>query len=763
MGALAPRVFAIAPDGELKPVGSAGLCIASGKRPNVILVLCDDLGWGDIGFWQNKRNAANKILTPALDKMAADGVVCTDSYTTSPVCAPARASMLTGKHQGHCNLRDNMFDRPIATDLTIASVMKAAGYSTWHIGKWGIGGGYESNGGKRTAMACDAGFDYSYGYPGHSHGHSFYHWEPRGADWRTDKAQSPVIENVSGEVKGNAALFARYKSLSTGAVDFERDAEGAYYRRLVADSEVKYCYDTDLFTAKIKQLVKTHLEDASESKKPFFCMACFTTVHGTGNSTPYSKEAEMDLARGFTLHVPPSKDRPAGADGNGKPYAAELAYPELDEADEWGGGQRWVKDSRGHLPFKGTGETANKGYNVNYLDFKKYPAFQPRYATAVSRLDAAIGDIRNFLKVKGIDKDTLVVFTSDNGPAYEHLGRWTPDTMDSNGPFQGMKRWIYEGGVREPTLAVWPGVIPSGGAAVRECNTPFQFPAWMATLADAAGVPQPAHCDGVSVLPALTLTGEQLPVRVYAEYVDGGSGRGFGFEQMVRDGDYVLLRNSARNGGAPELYNVKADPAQARNLALEARYAKRVELMSDLMTQCRVPCSKVGDSFGAKGYANASPGRAAVDALPVARVKVLRRIYALNNMTSDFGCEARFFYKGAADWPWVPNFRTMKCDERRIFRNEAALKAALKTMKGAFGVAIEGYISVAETGDVTFSAKGAGGCQMWLHEAHILEYEKGGCANGRSIVIKLEKGLHPYTLYLTTDNGHPGLCDLSYG
>ncbi len=770
IGVLAHRSFAYMPINlasmrEMRCEGLGSNVMGHGKRPNVILILCDDLGWGDIGYWQNRRNATNKISTPALDKMIQDGVVCTNAYTTAPVCAPARASMLTGKHQGHCNLRDNMFDRPIATDLTIASVMKAAGYSTWHIGKWGIGGGYESNGEKRIAMACDAGFDYSYGYPGHSHGHSFYHWEPKNVDWRTHKGESPIVENISNEVKSNDKLLNRYKKLSTGACDFERDNEGLYYRRLVADSEVKYCYDTDLFAAKIKQLVKTHLEDSDEKQKPFFCYACFTTVHGTGNSSGLSAAAEMDLSSGYTLHIPPSNAEPANVDGNGKPCGIEIAYPPINKSDkEWGGGLKWEKGLKGALPFKGTRTTANKGYNPKYTDHKKYPGYQGRYATAITRLDSAIRDIRNFLEVKGLDDNTLIIFTSDNGPAAEHLGRWSADTMDSNGPFTGMKRWIYEGGLREPAIAVWPGTIPSGGNKPRQCSVPFQFPAWMATLADVAGLPQPAHCDGVSILQPLTGQAGSIPclesARIYAEYVDGGSGQGFGFEQMVRDGDFVLLRNSARKTGV-ELYNVIKDPAQRTNLANDRAYANRVKIMTDMLAQSRIPCSKVGDAFGAKGYANNTPGRLEADALAIPNASALHREFSLDNMSREHLYFVHFFDKGAKAWPWVPNFRTMKADGGAYALSMLDLRATLKARKGAYGVAISGVVDVSETGDVTFSAKGAGGCQLWLHELHALEYEKGDLKEGKSITLNLAKGLHPFRLYLTTDNGYDGLCHVS--
>lgn len=744
---------AVGPEDVDQSQRSQAYCAHSGKKPNVILVLCDDLGWGDIGYWQNQRtNVQNKIYTPGLDAMITDGVVCTNAYTTAPVCAPARASMVTGKHQGHCNLRSNMFDRPIDATMTIGTVMKRAGYSTWHIGKWGIGGGYESGGQPRRSMACDAGFDYSYGYPGHSHGHSYYHWEL--VDWRTSKQQSPIIENISNEVKTSEALLARYGALSTGAStspNFEQDTEGTYWRRLVSNDEVQFCYDTDLFTAKIKQLIKTHLEDENEKDKPFFCYACYTTVHGTGNSAGYSNVAGMDLAGGYTLHIPPSANTPEGTDGNGNAYGIELPYPELTDDTEWGGGHQWVK-TNGALPFKGTGTTANKGYNAQYTNFTNYPAYQGRYATAITRLDAAMKDIRNYLRVKGLDKDTLVIFTSDNGPAAEQLGSWGPDTMDSNGPFKGMKRWIYEGGVREPSIVVWPDAIPAGGSTIRECATPFQFPAWMATLADVAGLPQPARCDGVSLLPGLTGSGRQLPMRVYSEYSDGGSNQGFGFEQMIRDGNYVLLRNLGK-GNTVELYDVVNDRAQTTNLATNPTYADRVRYMTDLLVSCRLRADKVPDATGVAGYYENTPSAtvndAAMPATPCPGTTVPK-------------WQGKLYIEGADAWPWVPNFRTMIPEAGFVAEDQAAIATALaKVAASDYGVSLRGWIEVAEEQNVTFTANGGGGCHVWLHESHIIDREAGTCTNA-SITLKLAKGRHPLRIYLTKTS-ETTLCQVSAG
>ncbi len=719
------------PKGWAKGVGS---CEASGDRPNVILILCDDLGWGDLGeFWQNRRaKDMPKIATPHLDAAMKQGVMLTHAYTTAPVCAPARASMVTGKHQGHCNLRDNMFDRPIDAHMTLGTVMQTAGYDTWHLGKWGIGGGYESNGQPRRAMACDAGFDYSYGYPAHSHGHAYYHFNGD----IDDKGGSPLVENVSAA----AHQTRRYAKLSEGVSDFEQDPQGTYYRRLVSNQEGQYCYDTDLFTAKLKQLIRN--QQAVAPKRPFFAYACFTTIHGTGNAgggrgTAFDKSIKV----GMNLHVPPA------------------AYPATDDADkEWGGGVTFAKE-QGKLAFKGTPETANTYIHPDCKGFNTWG--RRRYATAVRRLDDAIGDLLHFLQVRGLEKKTLVIFTSDNGPAGEALSAgglaWVDsekDGFDSNGPLKGMKRWSYEGGVREPTFALWPGTIPASGAkSPRICETPFQFPAWMATLADVAGLPQPAHCDGVSLLPTLTQCGKQLPSRIYTEYVDGGSGYGFGFEQMVRDGEYVLIRNHGKQ--STELYNVVEDVGQAKNLADDPKHAARLQGMTNLLYTCRMPHTQLGTP----GFANGGGARNKVDATALPAFPA--------TVKPDDVWQVRL-YKDAAGrvWPWVPNFATLRAD-KTLTVQPTATQGGFKQLHaklpktGAYGVAIRGWFDVKQEGPVTFKALGAGGCQLWIHEAHALEWEAGDCTDGKQVTLPMAQGRHPFRLYLTTRTGRDGLCTVA--
>lgn len=734
---VAARAGAWGPEEVERRQAGDQLCTASGKKPNVILILCDDLGWGDLGaFWQNGRRVAGQthIETPHLDAAMQQGVMLKAAYTTAPVCAPARASMVTGKNQGHCTLRDNMFDRPIDARMTLGTVMKQAGYDTWHIGKWGIGGGYESGGQPRRSMACDAGFDYSYGYPAHAHGHSFYHWEC--ATWATTKAGSPIVENVSAE----AYAAGQYLNLSAGAAgsaDFARDPEGTYYRRQIANAEVRYCYDTDLFTAKIKQLI-----DAHTGPNPFFCYACYTTVHGSGSQ---NNQGDTTLRSVENFHVP------------GAPY------PALDDGDgRWGGGVKWVKDANGYLPFKeGTGGgEANTSNTYIYPAYTGYTPSQKRYATNVQRLDDAMGDLLHFLKVRGLLENTLFIFTSDNGPAGEYVSgyssriEWVNGAFKSNGPFSGMKRWVNEGGMREPTFALWPGTIPaSGNETPRESDFPFQFPAWMATLADVAGLPQPAACDGVSILPTLTGSGKQLPMRIYGEQQDGENVRGFA--QMVRDGDYVLLRNNGLSGTC-QLYNVVEDPAQATNLAGQAEHAERLAAMTDLLLTCRLPVDKVRAASGAIAAYAQTDKHAGIEAAALPAIR--------SNAVPAPGWGCLLYRKGAEAWPWVPTLRTLVPDGAfSVQSDEQLVEALAKLGTAACGISLRGWFRAPTDGNYTFATSGTGGVHLWIHEVHAIDREMTDEASRTtSITLALKAGFHPLRLYLTQNATHPR-CTLTLG
>jgi len=454
------------------------------KRPNVIFILADDLGWGDLGFmWQNARAAElPRIRTPNIDKLACGGTALSNHYCAAPVCAPSRASILTGRPQGECSLRDNCFDRPFSETKTLGTVMRDAGYATWAVGKWGIAGGGES-GQPVSSHPLDRGFDYFYGFLDHMAGHTYYHYE--------------------GHVRG------AFMGITENRTNATASAEGIY--------------STDLFAAKTKQLISDHMSRSPE--KPFFLYLAVNTIHGSG----FCGE---DLKCKTPLHVP---GRPYPQDGVSWPLAPEPAASR----------NTWINPCYATLP----------------------PA-AARYATAITRMDDAIGDIVRHLEQTGIAENTLIIFTSDNGPADEYGA--DPRTFGSSGPFDGLKRDVFEGGMRVPALIHWPGKAPEGATDA----TPSQSHAWMKFLSAA-------------------VDGRYEPMRslVYTQYEFpwGGGTEAFkefksrkdpvrGFQQMVRDGDYVALRTRMREGGARvRLYNVAKDPFQTRDLSDDEEQQSRLK------------------------------------------------------------------------------------------------------------------------------------------------------------------------------------------
>ncbi|MCR5415057.1 MAG: sulfatase-like hydrolase/transferase [Kiritimatiellae bacterium] len=461
--------------------------IAAHAKPNVIFILADDLGYGDTGFsFQNRRPAAEaRIQTPNLDRLASEGVVLTDHYCAAPVCAPSRASIMTGRLQGRCSVKNNMFDHPITEKDTLGTLMSGAGYRTMAIGKWGIGGGGES-GTPVSAHPLDKGFGSFYGFMDHMAGHTYYHYD--------------------GFIRG------AYMGIWDGR---EKATDGA-----------KGIYSTDLFTARAKKEISQAVRE--HPGEPFFLYMAVNAVHGSGQS-------DSTLVNRHPLHVP------------GRPYPEEgLSWPLKPEPPE--DRNTWI-DPRCR-------DFANENMQ--------------RYATAIARLDDAIGDLTAHLEKLGVAGDTIIIFTSDNGPADEYGA----DTrfFRSAGPFDGLKRDVYEGGMRVPAF-VWR----KGGFDVKEDGSPSISTDWMATLAELAGTEKPESCDGVSLLPRWTggkgeksrietvYCGGRSQEKDFAEFAARKRDLVRGEQRMRRDGDIVMLQA----GGADKpwrRYNVKEDPHQDRDL-----------------------------------------------------------------------------------------------------------------------------------------------------------------------------------------------------
>ena len=314
-----------------------------------------------------------------------------------------------------------------------------------------------------------------------------------------------------------------------------------------ATASAEGIYSTDLFAAKTKALISDHM--ARHPDKPFFLYLAVNAIHGSGQSGD-------SLPNKTPLHVP------------GRPYPEEgVSWPLSPEP----------------------AEARNTWINTVYANL---PPFAARYATAITRMDDAIGDIVRHLEKNGIADDTLIIFTSDNGPADEYGA--DPRFFDSNGPFDGLKRDVYEGGMRVPAMACWPARIKPGTVDA----APSQFHDWMATLADIGGVEKPEVCDGVSLMPRWEgKEGEPSLVYTQYEFPWGGGTEAFnefkarkgdvrGLQQMVREGDYVALRTRMRDGGARvRLYNVVEDPFQERDLSGEPEQGERLARLSAILDE----------------------------------------------------------------------------------------------------------------------------------------------------------------------------------
>lgn len=509
---------------------AAQAATAAQSKPNVIFILADDLGYGDLGItWQNARaeKGLPHIETPNIDRIGVTGVTLSNHYCAAPVCAPSRASILTGRRQGECSLRDNCFDQPFAETETLGTVMREAGYATWAVGKWGLAGGGES-GQDVKSHPLDRGFDYYYGFLDHMAGHTYYHYE--------------------GTVKG------AYMGITEN-------------RTRVTDTATNI-YSTDLFAAKTKQLITNHL--ATNPGQPFFLYLAVNTIHGSGYSS-------SDLGDKTNLHVP------------------GRAYPE--------GGVDWDA-------LQANRETApNTWLDPLYKDDSRLSEYAKRYATAITRLDDAIGDIVNLLETRGIADDTVIVFTSDNGPADEYNA--DPRWFESAGPFDGLKRDVYEGGMRVPALISWPGKIAPGTVDA----APSQGHAWLDFLKAASGGRyEPVRSD-VSTQYENTAAASS---GAYTEFRNRkGSVRGL--QQMVRDGDYVALRTQMRSATATRLYNVSEDPYQTADLAADPAHQVRLAKMNAMLDDIYL------GKYGSYIYGNAFPalkGLSLADLTPSRQINV---------------------------------------------------------------------------------------------------------------------------------------------
>lgn len=412
-------------------------------RPNIILIVADDLGSAELGSYGQK-----KIRTPHLDRLAAEGIRFTNFYAGSPVCAPSRYVLMTGRHGGHAYIRDNKEVSPEGqwpipdSTVTIAELLKAQGYATGAFGKWGLG--FVGSEGDPNRQ----GFDLFYGYNCQREAHNFYPTHL----WRNE--QKIMLE---GNTRG---LTGRQ-------------------------------YSHDLIEAEALRFIRDHQD------RPFFLYVPFTIPH-------------------LALQVP---------DDSLAEYVGTWDDPAYD-------GQN------GYLP---------------------HPHPRAAYAAMVTRMDRSVGRMLQTLRETGLDRQTIVLFTSDNGPTYDRLGGSDSDFFQSAGILRGHKGSVYEGGIRVPLIAHWPGRIGAG----RTADLPAAFYDLLPTLVEIGGGRSDHPSDGVSLVPTLTGRGRQRRHEfLFWDF------NGYGGQQAVRLGNWKGIRRQIGKGNRQlELYDLARDPAEQHDVA----------------------------------------------------------------------------------------------------------------------------------------------------------------------------------------------------
>ena len=446
-------------------------CPKNARKPNIIYILADDLGYGDLGCYGQKA-----IQTPNLDKMAEEGMRFTNHYAGSTVCAPSRCCLMTGYHTGHARVRGN--DRvPLEPqDITVANLLKQAGYSTALIGKWGLGEP------ETTGIPNRQGFDYFLGYLNQTHAHNYYPdylWQ----NLKKIKLDNENIYAEAGHAKG------------VGSASINRKV-----------------YSHDLFT----QEAISFLEQNAD--RPFFLYLAYTIPHANN---------EHHLLNRHGMEVPD--------------------YGSYANAS-------WPEPQKGH-------------------------------AAMITRMDNDIGQLLQKLRELAIDKETIVIFSSDNGPHRE--GENDPDFNDSNGPLKGIKRDLYEGGIRVPFIVRWPEKIRAGSAS----DHVSAFWDFLPTACDLADVKSPDNVDGISFVPALLGEKQAKHEYLYWEFHERKT-----TEQAVRMENWKAVRHSPED--EIELYDLESDVGEENNIAsMHSEIVKRVAAFMNKRSESAHWPLKTGKSF----------------------------------------------------------------------------------------------------------------------------------------------------------------------
>lgn len=420
-----------------------------GKRPNLIWIMADDLGYGELGSYGQQV-----IQTPHLDRMANEGLRFVQFYAGATVCAPSRSVLMTGEHHGRTRVRGNagaanaLAQALRPDDFTVAKALQQAGYATALIGKWGLG----DIGVAETGLPGKHGFDLFFGYLNQRHAHNHF------PDFLWHNEQRIAIPNVVTPIGGDGAGYA---------------------------TEARF-YADDLFTDESLKFIANH------QQQPFFLYWSLVLPHA-------NNERNRELQDG--AHVP-----------DYGPYAT----------------MNWPDPDKGH-------------------------------AAMITRMDSYVGRLLEHLQLLGLAENTLVLFTSDNGPHNE--SNHDLDRFQPSGPLRGIKRSLTDGGIRVPTIAWWPGRIAPG----RVTGHVAYFGDWFATATELAGAPTPDGLDSISFVPTLlgNSAEQQNHEFLYWEFHE----RGF-TQAALHQGRWKGIRTQSPD--APlVLYDLENDISESTDIAYQ--------------------------------------------------------------------------------------------------------------------------------------------------------------------------------------------------
>lgn len=436
-------------------IALAGLCLlpvqsdAATTQPNILLIYVDDLGYGDLGSYGHPV-----LQTPNIDALAADGIRLTSYYAPSALCSPSRAGLLTGRHPYRTGIKSwipqdsGVYLRD--EEITLAEVLKDAGYETAHIGKWHLNSDLEST---TEPQPTDQGFDYFYGH---------------------NAFQLPHNHNPTNIYRNKTAL------------------------------PMQVGYTADLYAGEAIKWLEQRDNRNQTTNQPFFLYLSMAEPHTSIANPPEFNAMYSEYSRGEIVPIP-----------NG------LAVPPKKDLVPRGPGEYYA--------------------NITYMD-------------------AQLGRVLHWLRDHEIEDDTIVVFSSDNGPVTSRwINWWEVNAYGSTGGYRGRKHLLYEGGIRVPTIIRYPGMVESGSESDQTIVGMDLF----VTLANIGGgkVPDDRAIDGIDV--QAVFDGRKLPARNLIWALDSVSDLEFAY----REGPWKLMLDREKN--PRELYNLSDDPLEFFNLIKE--------------------------------------------------------------------------------------------------------------------------------------------------------------------------------------------------